>query len=95
MTASQRGHHPKTISPIMDREFRDRFCSYVRAESKKKGAFSNTIKSSFNLSAYSGQPHLTSAALANWVNSELELEENENYSARCMQHWLHKCGFKV
>ena len=63
MTASQRGHHPKTISPIMDREFRDRFCSYVRAESKKKGAFSNTIKSSFNLFAYSGQPHLTSAAL--------------------------------
>ena len=49
----------------------------------------------FNLFTYSGQPHLTSAALANWVNSELGLEANQKYSAKCMQRWLYQCGFKV
>lgn len=45
--------------------------------------------------AFLGEPHLTSAALADWVNSELELGGDEKYSADTMKQWLHKCGFMV
>ena len=41
MIASQRGHHAKTISPIVDPDFKEKFCSYVRSESCKKGIFQN------------------------------------------------------
>ena len=39
MVASQRGHHAKTISPIVDPDFREKFCSHVRSESCRKGNF--------------------------------------------------------
>lgn len=42
-----------------------------------------------------GQPHLTTSALAKWVNAELQLDEAENYSEECVRLWLHKCGFQV
>ena len=42
-----------------------------------------------------GQPHMTAADLAVWVNDKLELVEEDHYSARTMVSWLHLCGFKV
>ena len=35
--ASLRGCHPKTISPIVDPDFRQRFCDYIRENSINKG----------------------------------------------------------
>ena len=114
MIASQRGHHAKTISPIVDPDFREKFCSHVRSESCRKGTFPNVLQNVFVTTFYEdknsvklvlklclkfvmclGQPHLTTAMLAQWVNSELELGEAENYSEECIRQWLHKCGFKV
>ena len=45
--------------------------------------------------AFLGQPHLTSSALAKWVNQELQLGEVEKYSEECIRLWLQECGFKV
>ena len=42
-----------------------------------------------------GEPVLTTTTLAKWVNSELNLREEDGYSAACMKTWLHRCGFKV
>ena len=34
---SRRGKHAKTLSPIVDPDFRDQFCAHVRSESCAKG----------------------------------------------------------
>lgn len=38
LRSSERGKHSKTSSPIVNPDFRERFCTYVRSESRKPGA---------------------------------------------------------
>ena len=35
---SERGRHSKSSSPIVDPTFREKFCNFVRTESRKPGA---------------------------------------------------------
>ena len=35
---SERGRHSKTSSPIVDPNFREKFCTFVKSESRKPGA---------------------------------------------------------
>ena len=44
---SRRGKHSKTVSPIMEIEFRDNFISHVRSESCKKGSYISKITQNF------------------------------------------------
>ena len=39
IVASRRGQHSKTISPIVDPDFRAQFITQVRSESCKKGTY--------------------------------------------------------
>ena len=91
---SRRGQHAKSVSPIVDPDFRARFVSQVRSESCRKGIFSKLKIQNFDFLCL-GQPHLTTSALASWVNTELALDRDEKYSEECIRLWLHKCGFKV
>ena len=38
LRASERGRHSKTSSPIVDPTFREKFCNFVKTESRKPGA---------------------------------------------------------
>ena len=42
-----------------------------------------------------GEPHMKASDLARWVNTTLELVEEDGYGTRTMVTWLHRCGFKV
>ena len=92
LKASERGRHSKTMSPIIDPNFRQKFCTYVKDESRKPGA--NKIY------WYPPNEYIvlrTSSVNCNctWVNSELGLSKEEGYSSSSMKVWLHRCGFQV
>ena len=101
LKASERGRHSKTISPIVDPEFRDKFCFHVKSNSRNNGDIFCIFCTEVSECAFTykfsilGEPVLTTTTLAKWVNSELNLREEDGYSAACMKTWLHRCGFKV
>ncbi|EER03147.1 hypothetical protein Pmar_PMAR018403 [Perkinsus marinus ATCC 50983] len=77
-----RGKHSKVRSPLYDVEyqgFRERFRHYVKANSIGKD----------------GSPNLTADALAEWVNSDLDLQDEDKYSNRTVLRWMHALGFSV
>ncbi|KAF4651412.1 hypothetical protein FOZ61_010476 [Perkinsus olseni] len=78
----RRGKHSKVRTPLFDAEYqgyRERFRHHVKANSIGKD----------------GSPNLTADALAEWVNSEMELGEGDKYSNRTILRWLPALGFSV
>ena len=57
-----------------------------------RGKFCSYVREN---SSVQGQPSLSTAMLASWVNSIFGLEQKNHYSANTMAHWLHHCGFQV